>query len=69
MVQGFSEDEATRKFEQKKTIRKYWNRRYYLFSRFDRGIKIDREGWYSVTPEPLADYIAERVNKTFKRGG
>ncbi|KAI8911004.1 RNA cap guanine-N2 methyltransferase-domain-containing protein [Gorgonomyces haynaldii] len=43
-----------------KDLRKYWGQRYSLFSRFDDGIAIDREGWYSVTPEEIARYLAER---------
>ncbi len=27
---------------------------------------IDKEGWYSVTPEPFARYLARRVKETFK---
>ena len=27
---------------------------------------IDKEGWYSVTPEPFAEYLAVRVEKKFK---
>lgn len=41
-------------------LRKYWAQRYRLFSRFDEGIKLDREGWFSVTPEKIAEHIAER---------
>eukprot|EP00112_Aurelia_sp_Birch-Aquarium-sp1_P008011 Seg1876.2 transcript_id=Seg1876.2/GoldUCD/mRNA.D3Y31 product="Trimethylguanosine synthase" protein_id=Seg1876.2/GoldUCD/D3Y31 len=41
-------------------IEKYWNQRYRLFSRFDEGIKLDKESWYSVTPEKIAEHIAER---------
>ncbi|XP_006825585.1 uncharacterized protein LOC102802469 [Saccoglossus kowalevskii] len=41
-------------------IQKYWAQRYRLFSKFDDGIKMDREGWYSVTPEKIAAHIAER---------
>lgn len=41
-------------------IGKYWCQRYILFSRYDDGIKMDREGWYSVTPEALARHHAER---------
>lgn len=33
---------------------KYWLQRYTLFSRFDEGVMMDEEGWYSVTPEVLA---------------
>ena len=33
---------------------KYWLQRYTLFSRFDEGVALDEEGWYSVTPEAIA---------------
>lgn len=49
----------------KNHLQKYWKKRYYLFSKFDRGIKIDEESWYSVTPEPMAKHIAQRVFDTF----
>ncbi|XP_050411381.1 trimethylguanosine synthase [Patella vulgata] len=39
---------------------KYWHQRYRLFSRFDEGIVLDRESWFSVTPEKIAKHIAER---------
>ncbi|WAR24115.1 TGS1-like protein, partial [Mya arenaria] len=41
-------------------LRKYWGQRYRLFSRFDEGIRLDREGWFSVTPEKIAEHIADR---------
>mmetsp|Transcript_26757 Transcript_26757/g.73607 ORF Transcript_26757/g.73607 Transcript_26757/m.73607 type:complete len:550 (-) Transcript_26757:377-2026(-) len=41
---------------------KYWAQRRRLFSRFDRGIQLDAEGWFSVTPEIIADHVAERVS-------
>ncbi|NXC19978.1 TGS1 synthase, partial [Corythaeola cristata] len=44
---------------------KYWAQRYRLFSRFDEGIKLDREGWFSVTPEKIAEHIAVRVSQSF----
>ncbi|NXC41587.1 TGS1 synthase, partial [Penelope pileata] len=44
---------------------KYWAQRYRLFSRFDEGIKLDREGWFSVTPEKIAEHIAVRVAESF----
>ncbi|XP_046497695.1 trimethylguanosine synthase isoform X2 [Equus quagga] len=47
-------------------LAKYWAQRYRLFSRFDDGIKLDREGWFSVTPEKIAEHIAGRVNQSFK---
>jgi len=37
-----------------------WAQRYRLFSLFDEGCEMDREGWYSVTPENVAAQIAER---------
>jgi trimethylguanosine synthase len=40
---------------------KYWAQRRRLFHRFDRGIQLDAEGWYSVTPEIIADHVAQRV--------
>eukprot|EP00794_Sanderia_malayensis_P004666 gene4666-5275_t len=41
-------------------ISKYWNQRYRLFSRFDEGIVLDKESWFSVTPEKIAEHIAQR---------
>ncbi|GAA5943664.1 RNA methyltransferase [Sporobolomyces koalae] len=43
-----------------KELEKYWAQRYRLFSLFDSGCEMDREGWYSVTPENIAAQIAER---------
>lgn len=41
------------------SLRKFWNRRYELFSRYDEGIYLSAELWYSVTPELIAKYIAQ----------
>ncbi|KAM6444795.1 trimethylguanosine synthase isoform 2-T2 [Rhynochetos jubatus] len=46
-------------------LAKYWAQRYRLFSRFDEGVKLDREGWFSVTPEKIAEHIAIRVSESF----
>ncbi|XP_063155393.1 trimethylguanosine synthase [Candoia aspera] len=46
-------------------LTKYWAQRYRLFSRFDEGIQLDREGWFSVTPEKIAEHIADRVRLSF----
>jgi len=35
-----------------------------LFSRYAEGCLLDAEGWYSVTPEAIADQIAERCRCT-----
>ncbi len=35
-------------------VQNYWDMRFDLFSRFDCGIEVDREGLYSTKPEVLA---------------
>ncbi|XP_062375679.1 trimethylguanosine synthase isoform X2 [Sardina pilchardus] len=47
-------------------LAKYWAQRYRLFSRFDEGIQLDHEGWFSVTPERIAEHIALRVQASFQ---
>lgn len=42
---------------------KFWHQRFYYYSKFDEGIKMDYESWYSVTPEDLAFYIAKIAGK------
>lgn len=42
-------------------LSKYWSQRYRLFSRFDEGIQIDAEGWFSVTPEVISEHLAHRL--------
>ncbi|CAN8001747.1 unnamed protein product [Ixodes hexagonus] len=41
-------------------LKKYWAQRYRLFSKFDKGIELDEESWFSVTPEGIAKHIARR---------
>lgn len=41
-------------------ISKYWAQRYRLFSKYDQGVRLDEESWYSVTPEKIAKHIAEK---------
>lgn len=43
-------------------LHKYYQQRYDYFSLFDEGIQIDEEGWYSVTPEIIADHIAKEAH-------
>lgn len=47
--------------EMSKRTAKYWYQRYRLFSRYDEGIKMDEEGWFSVTPESIAEHQAARI--------
>ncbi|PVF98556.1 S-adenosyl-L-methionine-dependent methyltransferase [Serendipita vermifera] len=41
-------------------LKKYFYQRHRMFSRYSEGCLLDEEGWYSVTPEKIADQIAER---------
>ncbi|PON94201.1 RNA cap guanine-N2 methyltransferase [Trema orientale] len=60
----FSNENQELKFQEllelSNDIGKYWCQRYLLFSRYDDGIKMDAEGWFSVTPEPIARHHAFR---------
>ncbi|GAM23277.1 hypothetical protein SAMD00019534_064520 [Acytostelium subglobosum LB1] len=44
-----------------KEIGKYFYKRHTLFTKFDEGILLDKESWFSVTPEKIAIHIAERM--------
>ncbi|KTW26450.1 hypothetical protein T552_02929 [Pneumocystis carinii B80] len=48
-------------------LNKYWHQRHRLFKYFDRGIWLDEESWYSVTPEPLGRQIATHLSKMHDR--
>ena len=39
-----------------------------MFSKYDSGVKIDEEGWYSVTPETIAAYLGERATELSEFG-
>jgi len=45
---------------------KFWAQRKRLFAKYDSGIKLDRESWYSVTPEVIANHIALSTVKLIK---
>lgn len=40
---------------------KYWSQRHRFFTLFNDGIQLDKESWYSVTPEKIATHIAEHL--------
>ncbi|KAK9454067.1 RNA cap guanine-N2 methyltransferase-domain-containing protein [Dipodascopsis uninucleata] len=42
-------------------LKKYWKQRYFLFSKFSEGIWLNEQSWYSVTPESVAQNIAEHI--------
>ncbi|KAL8061022.1 hypothetical protein ABFX02_02G062000 [Erythranthe guttata] len=56
--------EKTKKRKEKANVTplvtKYWLQRYDLFSKYDVGVKLDEEGWFSVTPEVIAACQAGR---------
>ncbi|KAH8336575.1 hypothetical protein KR074_009361 [Drosophila pseudoananassae] len=54
-IPEFMRDENNRK------MIKYWIKRFSLFSRFDQGIRLDRESWFSVTPEKIAKQTSRRL--------
>lgn len=41
-------------------LHKYWFQRHRLFLKYNEGIKLDEESWYSVTPEMIALHHAHR---------
>jgi trimethylguanosine synthase len=49
-----------------KSYGKYYTKRYTLFSKFDDGILLDKESWYSVTPEKIAEHIALKCIRKLK---
>ncbi|KAJ7623516.1 Tgs1 protein [Roridomyces roridus] len=50
----------TRASEVPEHLSKYFAQRTRFFSLYSSGCLLDEEGWYSVTPERIADRIAER---------
>lgn len=48
-------------------LRNFTNKRRYLFSKYDQGIQLDEESWYSVTPESVGEYIAEKIISKFPK--
>lgn len=52
---------ARKYFYDDKEMMKYWYQRYRYFTKLDEGILLDREAWFSVTPEMLAQHVADRL--------
>ncbi|GME71940.1 unnamed protein product [Ambrosiozyma monospora] len=48
-------------------LMKYWNSRYQLFKKFDDGIQLMHELWYSVTPELLAVKLAKFIKRNYPK--
>lgn len=43
-----------------------WEKRHFLFSKFDEGCLLDKSAWYEMSPEVYALAIAERIAKAVK---
>jgi len=56
-------------FSKDEVPNKYWAQRKRLFSKYDDGIQLDKESWYSVTPEAIATHIAKRISAMTKEDG
>lgn len=41
--------------------KKYWRKRFQIFSKFEQGIFLSSELWFSVTPEAVAVFTAKLV--------
>lgn len=52
-----------KKIKNNRKLRKYYEKRYQLFSKFDMGVLLDSESWFSVTPEKIAQHIALKCLK------
>ena len=51
------------------TEEKYFAQRFRLWSRYDEGVVMDKESWYSVTPEAIAGHIAKRSAEVLTQNG
>jgi len=40
-------------------IQKYWYQRHSIFSVYDKGIVMTDDAWFGITPEPVANKVAE----------
>lgn len=71
---SYNEDEMNTIYNHPKqfqgVMRKYWAQRHRLFSRYDEGILLTKELWFSVTPEKIAKYVAQFIaDDLAHRGG
>eukprot|EP01035_Chromulina_nebulosa_P028318 gene28318-37372_t len=70
IVRALVEKDLTRKYEEgvpPNVHPKYWDRRYRLLDRYDRGVWLDEESWYSITPQAIviAEFIAQHCIAAF----
>ncbi|KAE8965342.1 hypothetical protein PR002_g28702 [Phytophthora rubi] len=50
------------KYPVPKDVVKFYRQRHTLFEKFEDGIQLDHESWYSVTPQVIAEHIAKRLS-------
>eukprot|EP00978_Attheya_sp_CCMP212_P006154 scaffold13850_cov50-Attheya_sp.AAC.3 len=62
LPKGDCGDGVVNPFASEEVADKYWAQRRRLFTKFDDGIQLDKESWYSVTPEVIANHIANRMS-------
>ncbi|KAI1083030.1 RNA cap guanine-N2 methyltransferase-domain-containing protein [Whalleya microplaca] len=43
-------------------LQKYWQQRHTIFAYYNEGIYMTHDAWYGVTPEPVANKIAQDLN-------
>lgn len=48
---------------------KYWDQRYRIFSRFDQGIQLDPESWFSATYECIGEEFASNCLQRAQQKG
>jgi len=53
------------KFPKSQKNNPYYVQRFYFFSLYDKGIQMDKESWYSVTPEEISEYIASIIPNSY----
>ncbi|OAA62622.1 RNA methylase family [Niveomyces insectorum RCEF 264] len=42
-------------------IQKYWSQRYHIYPNYDDGIYLTDDAWFGVTPQPIAQKIADNL--------
>ncbi|KXH51493.1 RNA cap guanine-N2 methyltransferase [Colletotrichum simmondsii] len=45
-------------------LQKYFSQRYSLFSWYDEGVYLTDSAWFGVTPEPVANQVANEMHHT-----
>lgn len=45
------------------SVKKFWRKRYDIFSKYDEGIYMTSELWYSITPECTAKFTAKLIKE------